>query len=254
MRAKVITSPDMAMKIVERVAAKHDLVVTKVLCAKRDRHAVACRAEIAHCLKIELNWSARRTGDLLGITHPAVRKLLGSHQIAMRRELRVLPAATLRDLASISADETRRRLADAEGMILYLRGEIDRLTGASISQRLAECFGLEGKLRCAITLGIVAEAYPRQVSAPDMVELYDEACNRLNYGARTGANFNLITKNIAALREHFASLGYADPIASTEGSPGMYRRLTDEAALLLNNLTGTPRLSQLKSQSIRGAA
>lgn len=242
----VIASKAMALAIVERIAKKHQMTVAAALCVRRDRFSVACRAEIAWTLKDELDWAQRPTGKLLGITQPAVRKLLGYHEMSLRRSNNVLPAETIKALAVISGDDLRRRLAEAESRAAYLQGELDRLTGASITHRLAESFGLNNKLRCALVLGILAEAYPRAVSPPDLVELYDEACERLNYGARRGASFNLITKNIAALRESFLELGYPDPVVSSEGSSGMQRRLTDEAAVLLHEAVGAPRLSALK--------
>lgn len=244
---KVIASKQFALAIVERIATKHQLTTAQALCVRRDRYAVACRAEIAWALKNELGWSQRAIGGLLGVTQPGARKLLGYHEISLRRANNLLPTETLRAIALIGADEGKRRLADAEGRIAYLQAELDRLTGASLTHRLAENFDLTGKIRCALVLSIIAEAYPRAVNAPELVELYDEACERLNYGARRGASFNLITKNIAALREKFAELGYADPILSSEGSFGMQRRLTDEAARLLYDTVGAPRLSQLKT-------
>jgi len=245
--AKVIMSKQLGLAIVERIALKHQMQPSQALCARRDRYAVACRAEIAWALKEELRWSQRMIGTLLGVTHPAVRKLLGSHEISLRRANNILSTETLKAIALIGADESKRRLADAESRIVYLQAELDRLTGASLTHRLAAIFDLTGKIRCALVLSIIAEAYPRAVNAPELVELYDEACERLNYGARRGASFNLITKNIAALREKFAELGYADPISSTEGSFGMQRRLTDDAARLLYETVGAPRLSQLKT-------
>lgn len=242
----VIASKAMALAIVERVAKKHQMTPAQALCVRRDRFSVACRAEIAWTLKEELAWAQRRIGSLLGITQPAARKLLGYHEKSLTRANNVLPTETLRALAAISGDEAKRRLAEAEGRIAYLQGELDRLTGASITHRLAEKFGLGNKLRCALVLGILVEAYPRAVNAPELVELYDEACERLNYGARRGASFNLITKNIAALRESFLELGYPDPVVSSEGSTGMQRRLTDDVATLLHEAVGAPRLSALK--------
>lgn len=252
MTRTIIASKAMALAIVERIAKKHQMTVAAALCVRRDRFSVACRAEIAWTLKDELDWSQRRSGALLGVTQPAVRKLLGYHEMSLRRANNVLPTETLRALAVVSGDEAKRRLADAESRIAYLQSELDRLTGASITHRLADAFGLGNKLRCALVLGILAEAYPRAVNPPELVELYDEACERLNYGARRGASFNLITKNIAALRESFLDLGYRDPVVSTESSSGMQRRLSDEAAVLLHETVGTPRLSVLKLETGRG--
>lgn len=243
---KAIASKKLALSIIERVAAKHQLPVQHVLCARRDRYAVTCRAEAAWVIREDLGWSQRDIGSFLGVTQPAARKLLGYHEIAMRRANNVLPTESLRAIALISTDEAKRQLADAQIKLAYLQSELDRLTGASITQRVAESFGLESKIRCAIVLSIVAEAYPRAVNAAEIVGLYDEACERLNYGAQRGASFNLISKNIAALRERFEELGHPDPIASTEGSFGMQRRLTDDAAALLNRMIGAPRLSQLE--------
>lgn len=242
---KIIASKAMALAIVERIAKKHDMDIKIALCARRDRYSVACRAEIAWTVKDELAWSQRSIGGLLGLSHTAVRKLLGFHEKSLRRANNVLPAETLRAIASISADDVKSRLLDAENRNAYLQAELDRLTGASLTHRIAESFGLKGKLRCALVLAIVAEAYPRSINTPDLIELYDDACDRLNYGTRRGASFNLIAKNVAALRARFAELGYTDPIESSEGSFGLQRRLTDRAASLLNEIVGAPRLSQM---------
>lgn len=245
----VIHSQRRAMEIVERIVAKHELTVSVALCARWDRYARDCRAEIAWTLRDELRWSTRRSGSLLGCSARNVCDLLTSHEIALRRAKNILPAADLRALAEISKDDLRQRVADVEADNAMLRAEIERLTGASLTHRLARLFGLENKLRCAIVLAIVVEAYPRHVTSMDIVELYDEACDRLNYGARNGATANLITKNIAALRDHVATLGMADPIESFEAHSGLARRLSDAAAEYLHVEVGAPRLSQLKADA-----
>lgn len=246
-RRGAIMSQQRAMAIVERVAVKHDLTVAVALCSKRDRYAVACRAEIATVLKGELGWSQERTGALLGVTRPAVGKLLGFHKVAERRARHSLPPVDLVAIASLDRDALKGRLVDAEAMIAYLQGELDRMTGASVTHQLAESFGLDSKLRCAIVLAILAEAYPRAVPSTDLTERYDDACARLNYGNCAGTSTNLVTKNIAALRDHFAELGYADPVVSSDGVNGKMRALSADAARLLNERVGVPRLSQLKT-------
>lgn len=243
MTRRVILSKERALAIVEAIAVKHDLAVRVALCSKRDRYAVACRAEIAHELKAQLNWSTRQTGDLLGVSSPAVCKLLGLHEIAIRRAQRSLPVSDLKALDALGSDALKLRLVNAESMVAFLQGEIDRLTGAGLIPRLAASFQLENKLRCAIVLAIVAEAYPRAVGLSDMIEFYDVACERLNYG-RGSASANLITKNISHLREHFRDMGLPDPISTGDSRLGT-RALRDDVAQLMHDRLGVPRLSQL---------
>lgn len=240
---RVIASKTRAMEIVERMALKHDLPVATALCAKRDRYARACRAEIAWALKRELNWSSRRSAALLGVTFKNVCVLLKTHEIAMRRAKNVLPVTDLQALAAIEADELRRRLVESQDLIAHLQGELDRLTGATLANKIAARFGLENRLRCAIVLAILVEAYPRSVPSNLLTELYDEACDRLNYGSRNGASADLIKKNFSSLREHFAELGLACPVDWDDAGA---RRLTDAGAELLHEAVSAPRLSQLK--------
>jgi len=240
---RVILSQRRAMEIVERVAAKHELSVAVALCSRRDRYAVACRAEIAWTIREQLNWSLRRIGQLLGVSHEAVRQLLDCHKIALRRARRSLPPTDLAALAAMDRDALRRRVAELEEMNAYLQSELDRLTGAGLVPTLAQEFGLENAQRCAIVLAILAEAYPRAVSMNHMIELYEDACDQLNYGARQGATSNLVAKNISDLRERFAQQGLPDPVSLSEGNN---RSLSHEAAQVLYERTGTPSLTRLR--------
>jgi hypothetical protein len=247
----VITSKARACEIVETVAAKHDLPVQTVLCARWDRYAIAARAEIASELSTRLNWSTRRIGAHIGCTHANVRKLFGIHKLNMKRGARWLPAADVHAIVSIRNDERLMRMVEAEERAAYAEAELARLTGDNLAVIYADALGLTHRLRCAIVLAIVAEAYPRLVLGAELIEHYDEACVKLGYGDQKGANFNLMTKNVAHLREHFEAQGWPAPINITKGyTPRELvgsRRLTDEGAEFLHERLGAPKLSQIEA-------
>lgn len=245
-----IASTSRATQIVERVAAKHQFTVAFVLCAKRDRFAVAARAEAAHELKRQLDWSLRRIGDHIGCTHENVRQLLTCHKMNTERNARCLPPIDLNALNALEGCELKQRVADAEERAAYAEAELARLTGATLALTLAEALGLTHQMRCAITLAIVAEAYPRVVLGSELIEHYDAACERLAYGFRRGANSHLMTKNVTNLREHFEANGWPAPLlahdAMTRTISGA-RRLTDDAATFLHERFDVPRRSQIEA-------
>lgn len=232
------------------MAAKHGVTVQFLTCARRDRFAVAARAEAAHELTHQLKWSLRRVGEHIGCTHQNVCQLLACHKINQARGLRFMPAADLRALAAVSGDERLARVRDAEERAAYAEGELTRLTGANLALRMADALGLLQRVRCAIVLAIVAEAYPRVVLGAELIEHYDEACERIGYGNRQGANANLITKNVAHLRGHFAANGWPEPLfikdELTRTLTGA-RRLSDGAALFLHERFDAPRRSQIEA-------
>lgn len=224
---RVIASRARAAAIVERVAQKHDLTVTQLLCAKWDRFAVTARAEVAVALRSELKWSLRVLGEYLGCSHTRARNLLSFHENTHRR---------LSRLAAVTGADARVR---------ELEAELQRLSGSNLAERYAQALGL--RLRCAIVLAILAEAYPNHVRGPALLSLYDEAREHFGYGgadgSRIGATTGLLTKNTADLAAHFAAEGW--PAPSEVGPLPGSRRLSDAAAEWLHVRTGAPKLSQV---------
>lgn len=244
-----VLSHDRAMKIVERVAAKHHLSVATALCAKRDRYARICRAEIAARLKGDLGWSPYKIGPFLGSTPKNAYDLLGLYNLEKKRAHRVLAVDDIRAIAELERDRMREELAEARYEIAYLKGELERLTGASLVHRMASVLGVE-KLRLCIVLAILTEAYPNRVMSDQMIDLYEDACIKLNYG-RTEPTPQLITKNVYDLRAHFTAQGWVDPIISTENGT---RVLSTDGARWLYERIGAPSLHHIGSQQIRSAA
>lgn len=224
----VIASKARAAAIVERVAEKHAIGTATLLCARWDRFVMIARAEVAAALRDELNWPQRMIGEHIGCSQPNVRKLFSFHEKYARRVSAIVP------------------VADPEGRVRDLERELQRLSGIYTAERLAQHFDLQ--LRCAIVLAILAEAYPRYVRGEAMLRLYDEACDELGYGARNGANANLITKNLTAMSEALAKLGMTP--AYERGPFAESRRLTDVAAEWLYERTGPsplPRRSAIEA-------
>lgn len=223
----VITSKARAAAIVERVAEKHRLKVAVMLCAKWDRFAVLARAEAAHALKHELGWSIRMIGGYLGYSHTRARKLLAFHEKWVRRAPVIVPTP------------------DPDGRIRELEAEIARLAGTYLCEQMAKKFDL--RMRCAIVLSIMSEAYPRYVRGPAILELYNEACEVLGYGqAQDGATHNLIAKNIGDLDKQLREVGFDGKGVMEVGDLPSSRRLTDEAAQWLYEQIGAPKLSQIE--------
>lgn len=245
---RVIASQARAARIVEDVAAKHGLKVTYVVCAAWQRDAVLARAEIAHRLTEELNWSLRAIGAHLGCSHSRVCSLLTEHKKWTEKARRLLPLADIHALAAVEGDARLTRAKEAEERAAFAEAELARLTGAELAPRLAENLGLGHRLRCAIVLAIVAEAYPRIVLGPELLERYDDACERMGYGFQRGSNFHLMTKNVAHLREHFEAQGWPSPLIA--GDPLTVRmvgarRLDDRCAVFLHERLDAPRASQI---------
>jgi len=248
---RAIASLSRAHTIVEAVAVKHGIDVHTLHAGGRSRFVVEARGEAAFELMHKLGWSQRRIGECLGCSQPNVRKLLGYHKQNLERGGRFLPAADIHALLAISNDDRLARAVEAEERAAYAEGELHRLNGSALSLRFADALDIS-YMRCAIVLAIVAEAYPRVVLGDAMVEHYDEACAALGYGFKRGANFHLLTKNVAHLREHFAAKGWPSPIpASTDTTREMAgsRRLSDECAAFLHERLNAPKLSQMQEAS-----
>lgn len=226
---RTIVSKARAAALVEQIADKHALPVATVLCAKWDRFALIARAEAAHALTTQLNWSIRATGAYLGCSHTNVRKLLSFQK---RNAPRIVRLVSLN-----GADEA------AVARVRELEAELQRLSGTHLCERLAS--DLSVPLRCAILLAILIEAWPRYVRGPALLQLYDDACDKLGYGARNGANFDLVTKHACDLAARFKAAGWPAPseVGELKGS----RRLTDSAAVWLADRCGAPRRSVVET-------
>lgn len=230
MSRKVIVSPARAQEILEEVAARFDLSADTVRHAKRDYLARTARGEIAWRLKSDLNWSQRRTAEYLGCCKTTVHTLLHNRQ-------RILGAFQDR-----VAQEHKLFLQSPEALELTeLREKLRRLCGADLAEQLTE--GLNVPKRCGIVLAMLAEAYPRALSIEAMCELYDDACARLQYGFKRGADRELIRKNVSDLNREMMAQGRAAPIELAPAVGG--RRLTDEAAKTLSASYGVPRASRM---------
>lgn len=255
-KRRVIASKARAAQIIEQVARKHDLAPTVVLCARWDRFAMAARSECAFELKTQLGWSQRAIAAHLGCTQPNVRKLFSFHEMNSRRARRWLPAADVQALSKLESGAMGLRLIETEERAQYLASELDRLTGHQRALELADALGV--RVRGGILLAIVAEAYPNVALGGTILELYDEACLRLGYGDQKGSGFNLMAKNVAHLREHFAARGWPEPIpmgdSATAGILVGARRLSDEAAVFLHEWFGLPCASQIEAAKERSAA
>lgn len=224
---RVITSPARARAIVEEVAARFDLAPDRVLNCHGEKVA---RGEVAWRLKRELHWSLRRSGALLGVSHKTVARMLANH------------AALLASFQSRVEREHKLFLQSPEALELReLREKLARLTGADIANDIAEDMAIPK--RCAIVLGMLAERYPRALAIEAMCELYDDACERLDYGFKSGADRELIRKNVSDLNRAFAAKGL--PLAAEIAPPIGGRRLTAKTATMLSARYGVPRQSQL---------
>jgi hypothetical protein len=244
---RMVASTARAAAIAEEVAEKHAMAVSTVLCARWDRYAVAARAELASRLSEELHWPQRRIGGYIGCTQPNVRKLFDYHKIAVRRAMRALPTTDFRALAAINADALRQRTFEAEERAQFLQSELERLTGKTLAGDLAEALGLARKLRCAIVLAILVEAFPRRMQMQAICGLYAQTRAELNYGqVNEECSSNLIAKHFCDLNAHFHKKGWPRPAACLTFDGNSARRLTDSAAEFLAGLVGAPRLSQLE--------
>lgn len=224
---RAIHSRARAAALIEQIADKHRIGVNTMLCARWDRFAVLARAEAAHGLVEQLGWSLRAAGDYLGCSHENVRQLLACHKSTAPR------------IARLGA-----QVSDPDGRIRELEAELARLSGSFLCEKLSEQFAIP--LRCGILLAILVEAYPRYVRGPAILQLYDDACERLGYGWGKGSNFNLMTKNAQHMHESLRSAGA--PLASEVGDTPGSRRLTDAAAEWLHARCGAPRLSQIETR------
>lgn len=247
---RVVASRSKATALVEQIAAKHGVTVHAVMLVRWQREAVAATAEVAFELKHKMGWSLRAIGQFLNRNHNGVCTLLTVHEKNMRLARRFMPTASAHALVQIEGDARLTRMVDAEERAAYAESELSRLSG-NIVVHLAETLQLGNRLRCVILLAVIAEAYPRTVPGPDLLELYDEACERVGYGTRRGVTFNLMTKNVQHLREHFVKMRWPDPLhvaerGSLEAATGA-RRLTDGCARFLHARLGVPKLSQIEA-------
>lgn len=209
---------------------RFELSAEKIMKAKRDYLARTARGEIAWRLKNDLNWSQRRTASFLGCGKTTVHTLLKDRE-------RIVSAFQNR-----VAQEHRAFLQSPEAVELReLREKLRRLSGVDVAEEMTE--GLNIPKRCGIVLAMLAEAYPRALSIEAMCELYDDACARLQYGFKRGADRELIRKNASDLNRAFQAKGMAAPVELAPSVGG--RRLTDEAAQTLSASYGVPRASRM---------
>lgn len=204
-----ILSEARALSIIEGVAKRHGTNVEAVICTAWDRDSVLARQEIACRLRDELGWPQRRTAELLGCSPARVCSLIREHEISVERARRLLGVTAV--VRGVDED----RLAEAEARVRELEEELDRLTGSHAAMQVAEALRLydprtptddpkaQLSLRLGITLSILMEHYPRPVTGEALVSLYDEACERLNYGTMRGATNNLIAKNVGQINQCF---------------------------------------------------
>lgn len=251
-----IYSQARASAIIEAVAEKHQVSVQTLLCAKWDRYAMASRAEAAHELKVQLKLSQRAIGAQLGCTQPNVRKLFGIHEMNVRQAKRWLPVADVHAIAAIDSAEAKRRALEAEERAAELEQELARLTGKDLALSLMDAVELGGKhggrVGGVILLAILCENYPNVVLGPNVLRLYDEACERLGFGSQRGAGFVLITSNAKNINQHFRARDWPLPIETGEFAGS--RRLTDDAAIFLHERAGAPRRSQIEMAAERRSA
>jgi hypothetical protein len=220
----LIASKARAAQLIEQIADKHGISVPVMLCSRA--HSVTpARAEIVHALIDQLGWSQRTVGAYLGRPQTDVRYLFLYHKKFSAQIARLGGAAGP---------------ADPDGRIRELEAELARLAGTLLCEALKRKLGL--RLRCAIGLAIITEAYPRVVRGPVMLQLYDDACAQLGYGhANEGANYRLMDKNMSDLNAHFVDQGWPAPARPSEGRGA--RQLSDAAAEWMAATCGAPRWS-----------
>lgn len=240
----MILSERKALEIVERVAPGHGLTVAQLLAQPFKRATVLARGELVDALTSELGWPYARVAAFLGCAASTAHSAKSEWKKAQAIHKRFLPDQAVLQIAALDQSEARQAAAAAIVRQRELEIELARLAGVSLAERLQGLFEL--KMRCAILLAIVIEAYPRQVRETTIFALYDEACERLSYGFRAGATRKLMFKNAQALKEHFTERGWPNP--SEAGSLPGSRVLTRAAAEWLNERVGSPRLSQIAAQ------
>lgn len=247
---KVITSQARALEIVEAVAAKHGMEVARLMAQPFKRDTVLARGEVVSRLSEELNWPFSMIAGYLGCSASTAHSAKSEWKKAEAAFAVFIPDEAVLAIAKVTQSEALQRAAQAERQLREIKGELDRVAGLDLSERMV--VELDLLPRCAILLSIVAAAYPRYVRAGALLELYDQACERLNYGQRSGATIPLISKNAQTLREHFAARDWPCPI-----QPGVLpgsRQLTNEAAAWLHGRVGSPRMSQIVHHTERTGA
>src|SRR5262245_12195650 len=240
-----VISPQRTTRIIEQVAARHGLEVRTLLCANNRRDVTRARGELVWWLKTELGLSFREIGAKIGRCPASVCSYFHEHKKQRNLEKRILPPP--------ADEEARLRIRELEH-------ELERLSGTLLCERLKQKLGL--RLRYAIGLAIITEAFPRVVRGPAMLHLYDDACTALGYGhAREGANYRLMDKNMSELNAHFIEHGWPTPALPGEGRGSRY--LSHDAAAWMAENCSAPRWAVVLSarqsalaygsQSIRAA-
>ncbi|TXH47223.1 MAG: hypothetical protein E6Q97_27695 [Desulfurellales bacterium] len=235
----MIASVDRALAVVDRVAAKHGMTAAALVATPRNRAVILARGEVMHALNVELGWSYQRAANLLGLSvsrlHSAHTEWKGVQANIARylpEDLRAAPD-TLADLkAQLEASEVAR--LDAERRLAAVLG----LESIDVFMK-----GLDLLPRAAIVLTVLAESYPNHVRVEQILNYYDAACLRLDYGAKRGATRELLYQNNAALRRTFAARGWPNPVGV--GPANKTHVLTHDAADLLHEKIGVPSTVQI---------
>lgn len=232
MTRAMIASVDRALAIVERVAAKHGMTAAGLVSTRYNRAVVLARGEAMDALAKELRWSYQRAAELTGLS---VSRLHSAHT-----EWKGVQANIERYLPDTVAD-LRAQLDAAEAA----RQDAERRLAAMLGAESVDLFVSELQLlpRAAIVLTVLAEAYPKHVRDEQVLNFYDAACVRMNYGLRNGATKELMWQNFTALRRAFAERGWPNPVSV--GPMINTRVLSHEAAVVLHERIGVPSKTQI---------
>jgi len=228
----LIASVDRALAIVERVAAKHGLTAAGLVATRYSRAVVLARGEVMHTLNAELGWTYQRAAELTGLSVSRLHSAVSEWKGVQANIERYLPD-TVADL--------RAQLYAAEAA----RQDAERRLAAMLGTESVDLFVSELQLvpRAAIVLTALAEAYPKHARDEHILNFYDAACVRMNYGLRNGATKELMWKNIEALRRSFAERGWPNPVSV--GPMINTRVLSHAAAVVLHERVGVPSKTQI---------
>lgn len=231
---RVILSPARAQAVLERAAERFGLKPAMLKRPRAKGLVRTAKGEAAGTLRDELKWSYARIAKLLACSPSHARTLIVERAVLVAAFQRRAEEEHEAEIGALDVDEIM--LQNRE-----LKEKLARLTGADLAGRLADDYAIPP--RCAIVAAMLAEAYPRPVAVEAMCELYDDACERLNYGFKRGADRELIRKNVSDLNRAFSAKGLPLAAEIAQGVSG--RRLTDKAAAMLSDSHQVPRASRL---------
>lgn len=213
--------------IIAAVAERHGLAPARLLEQWGGRIVTDAKREAACRLEHELQWTERMiAGHMRCALSTAQRLLRTGRERYVSAELRrtgVIPKCP---------EELRSE-------VIELRAQLERITGVHLAYRLTVAYDL--RPACGVLLAILAEAYPRPMHTGSLIEAYDAACDRLEFGTRRGVADELIGSLVWQMRKRFGELQLPDPV---ESMPISARRLSDSAAELFRARFGVPRIAQ----------